>query len=205
MPSASMLDSKHILGALASFFCVVLFGSLALAWPGYRQVLSIDREIADLRGRTEMLDASTAEVERLEARLHEARRKVGEELKIIADSPDLADVMRRLSLPVDEDTVIDQTFTAGSPFAMVLPGATTAEPTVGDRPMAVPVTIELSGTFESLFAILAAAESMDRLIRIGTLRVTCDRSERNSSRQQPILTSSIGLEAVYAERRGARR
>ncbi len=194
-----MTDRKHIFGAVAALICVAILGTLTLAWPSYRQGMAIGQEIEELREKTQMLDASAAEVELLEMRLHEVQRQVNEDLKVIADSPDLADLVRRLSLTVDHETVIDQTFTAGSPYALSLPAIDDG----GSKPMAMPVTIELAGTFESLYAILTAAEDMDRLIRIGTLRITCERSVTNDGRPLPVLNASVGLEAVFTERAAA--
>ena len=53
---------------------------------------------------------------------------------------------------------------------------------------------------DSIFATLRLAETMDRLVRVTNVRVERDPQSRVQEEDwvdQPLLTASIGLEAVY--------
>jgi DNA-binding LacI/PurR family transcriptional regulator len=92
-----------------------------------------------------------------------------------------------LSLPIDARTVRDQTFTAGSPSA-----AAAGE----DFPeLAVPLTVDMEATFDSVFALIRIAEQMDRLVRVASVRMAADRTE--DLEETPVLTATIGLEVIY--------
>jgi hypothetical protein len=99
----------------------------------------------------------------------------------------MASVIRKLSLPVDKVTVHDQTFTAGT--------ATSAIPGHSEvTTMAMPLTVEMQATFDSVFAMVRAAESMSRLVRVSSVRVLC---KREKDEEPPVLTASVGLEAIF--------
>jgi hypothetical protein len=197
-----MYDKRHIMGLCATFLGLMLAGSAMLAWPAHRETRAVKQQLSDLMGRLDMVDMLALDVEDLATRLQAAERKVTNEIKVIPENPDLAELMRRLSLRVDGETVVDQTFTAGNPFP-VLPqdeksqGGSPVPPELDPAPTAMPLAIDVVGSFDSVFSILRHAESMNRLIRIGTLRIICDRSEKTAHRNEPMVTASIGLEVVY--------
>jgi len=93
--------------------------------------------------------------------------------------------MRRLSMPVDGVYVYDQTFTAGDPREAV-PG--------GDLSIMVqPLTVDMDARFDSIFALMGQAESMDRLMRISSVSIAIDRTNKENT----IATASIVLESVF--------
>lgn len=197
-----MIDTKHIILAALAFAFVTVAGWSLLAWPSYRQVLAVDREIADLRGRIDTLDARAAEVAQLAERMYAAQKIVKEDLRIIPAAPDLVELMRTLSMPVDKDRVIDQTFTAGNVIVTLAPGEVRGPEGEGGKekeitPLAMTLTIDMVGTFDAVVSLLEATESINRLVRIGNLRLACERNEQNDARQEPLLMAVVGLEAVY--------
>jgi len=167
---------------------------LALAMPAWQESRDLRRESRELRHRCEQLRHEADEERRLGDRLEGMRLAAAASQRIIPQEPEVAAVMRRLSLPVDGVTVLDQTFSAGSDGPAV-PGEEGSE-------RVKPLTVDLIGSFESAMAIVHAAEAMDRLVRVASVRleVTREQAERRERREEgaPELTASIGLEVVYA-------
>lgn len=182
-----MSDSKHLMIAVAGGLLVLLLGGALLVWPNYREARAIRQEVVELRGKISGLAGQTGKVEQLADELEAARRRVGEELKLVPETADVAGLMRKLSLPVDGRTVLDQTFTAGNPCDAV-PGESFSE-------RALPLTVDMEATFDSVFALICAAERMDRLVRISSVRVAAERP--GDGPDVPMLTASVGLEVVY--------
>jgi hypothetical protein len=100
----------------------------------------------------------------------------------------VASLMRELSLPVDGSTVRDQTVEAGSPNE-ALPGRAGAA-------KAVPVTVEMEARFDAIFAMLRAAELSERLVRVTSVHLACDREVDHTS-DEPLITASVGMDAIY--------
>lgn len=182
-----MSDSRHLMIAVAGGLLVLLLGGALLVWPNYREAHAIQQEVLELRGKIFGLAGQTGKVEQLADELEVVRRRVGEELKLVPEAADVAGLMRRLSLPVDGRTVLDQTFTAGNPCDAV-PGEDLNE-------RALPLTVDMEATFDSVFALICAAERMDRLVRISSVRVAAERP--GDGPDVPMLTASVGLEVVY--------
>jgi hypothetical protein len=64
--------------------------------------------------------------------------------------------------------------------------------------MALPVTVEMHAQFESVFALLTAAESMQRLVRIAGVHLSRgSEPEQLDQEGSPVLTATVTLEAIY--------
>lgn len=183
-----MNERKHILLTIAGAVLALLLVGGLFVMPGYREAAEMREQTRELNQRVATLELRQAEVKRLEEQLAEARRQIREELKVIPSSPEVAELMRQLSLQVDGVMVRDQTFTAGMPFE--------ALPNKQARAEALPLTVDMYARFDSIFAVMRAAETMDRLIRIGSVRLNCER-EKEPDRDEPLVTASIVLEAIY--------
>lgn len=185
-----MNDRRHIALTVGSFVAVLLLGGGLLVWPAHREARSLDAQARDLYSRMANLEDTTAEVGRLINELAQARRYASENLKVITEGPEVADLMRRLSLRVDGATVLDQTFTTGSPIEAI-PGE--------KGPQVMPITIDMQARFDSIFAVIRATEAMDRLVRISSIRLVCNRETKGgtSNRDESILTASVSIEAIY--------
>jgi hypothetical protein len=182
-----MSNRKHLFLAIASALAVLLLGGAALVWPAHRQRVTICHSIADLERKISGLSDQTDAVERLADELEVVRQRMGDDLKLIPETPDSAGLNRILSLPIDARTVRDQTFTAGSPTAAAV-GEDFPE-------LAVPLTVDMEATFDSVFALIRIAEQMDRLVRVASVRMAVDRTE--DVEETPLLTATIGLEVIY--------
>jgi len=182
-----MSDGRHLLLAVAGALLILGLGVVLLVWPSHRQTAALQDEIAALKGKSEGLAAQTEQVEHLADAYSRLKRRVAEDLKYIPQSPDIAGLMRKLSLPVDGRTVLDQTFTAGSASSAIT-GEESPE-------QAMPLTVDMKAAFDSVLALIRAAESIDRLVRVASIRMIAERGEQGVD--APLLTASVGLEVVY--------
>lgn len=186
-----MWNSRHILMTVVGPVAVLAAGVGFAVWPTYSRAQELRTEVRTLEAKVERLDQATSQVEQLAEDLGSVQQQINNDLKIIPDQADIASIIRNLSLPVDGDTVVDQTFTTGA-----------SNPAVADDDAATveltPLTVDLKANFDSVFALIRAAESMDRLIRVSRLRVECDRDKDvRDLNGNPLLTASVGLEAIY--------
>lgn len=183
-----MTDNRHVLFAVLGGVGAVLIGGALLVWPNMRAASAAEARIAELRKKIAFRDVHIERVEQLARELQVVRSQVDDDLRFVPESADVAQLMRVLSLPVDGRTVLDQTFTAGSSTSAVA-GSDFSE-------MALPLTVEMQSTFDSAFALIGAAEHMDRLIRVSSVHLVAERTE-GDRRQMPMLSASIGLEVIY--------
>lgn len=184
-----MFSGKHIMLSSAGLLAALALGFGFIVWPNYREASSIRRQIADLREKMEDLQGRTQALDRLGMEVSQARHRVDHDLKQIPDAADIAGLIRKLSQDVDHQTVLDQTFTAGTANDAVAGGESPM--------MAMPLTVDMEATFESVFALLRNAESMSRLIRVASVHVACKRDEKKPQEGAPVVRATVGLEAIY--------
>lgn len=177
-----MNDRSTIMVPLLTFVGLLL-GLGLLAYPSYRRAWTINHEIEQLAHRVEELGSDNLAIERLEQDLVEREAIVETSLKRIPAAPDVAGLIRHLSLPVDGRRVVDQTFTAGQVKAI--------ESLPSGQLRALPVTIDMIAEFDSVFATLQSIEKLDRLLR--TMSVRMSRDDKLDGR----LVATIGIEAVF--------
>jgi hypothetical protein len=172
--------------AVLAMIAVVSLGGLVLAWPGYREAAVLNRQADEIRAKGERSELQAQQIADLSKRLEAASHYVKTRLKPVPETADIAGLMRVLSLPVDETNVRDQMFDAGDPKDAV-PGS--------DLPARVtPLTVDLEARFDSVFAMLRAAESMDRLLRVASVKIVCDRPHDDD---EAFTKATVVLEAVY--------
>ncbi len=183
-----MSSSRHLLMAIGAFLFIVLTGGVLLVWPNARETSAINDRIVELEQKIHDLTGPKKRVERLAEQVGAARRRIETDFKEIPTSPDMAGLIRQLSLPVDGVRVRDQTFTAGN--------ASKAVPNQETSHAAMPLTVEMRGSFDATFDLLRAAEAMDRLVRITTVRVSTNR-EQQGDPDVPVLSATISLDAIF--------
>ena len=176
-----MVIGMSVIGAIAAA------ASVLFIIPNYREARTLHRQIADLQRRAGTLVTRSEVVDKLAHEVQLASEHAANDLKSIPDSPDVAGLIRKLSLPIDGVTVIEQTFTAGTPGEAIVGGEHSA--------MAMPLAADMYATFDSIMALINKAESMSRLVRVASVRLLCKRDEQKTD--VPLLSASIGLEAVY--------
>ncbi len=172
--------------AVVGLVAVATVGSLMLVWPVYRKAAIVDRRSSELLAKCKNYSDQADEIVRLRTDLDAAREYVQRELKAVPESPDVAGLMRVLSLPVDGVNIRDQTFTAGQPKrASADPDITT---------LAMPLTVDMEARFEAVFSLMQAVESMHHLLRIASVKMRCE----NPDQDIPFAKASVVLEAIYS-------
>lgn len=184
-----MSSRQQALLVIFGVLVILVGGGGLLVWPGYQEVRQTRARIADLHAKIEGLSGQAEEVARLAEELAAKQDRVRYELREIPTVPDIASLMRRLSFPIDGGQVLDQTFTAGSAND-ILPHDETSDA------KGMPLTVDMRATFDSIFALIQAAESMDRLVRITSVQLVCDR-EAKTKDEHPVIAATVGLEAIY--------
>ena len=106
-------SNRIMLGALG-LFALVVVGWLLIVRPAYREAGAVHERVAELRRKAEGAVGQAREIDRLTGEFEAASKRIESEFKGIPDSPNIAELMRALSLPVDGVTIQDQTFTAAT-------------------------------------------------------------------------------------------
>ena len=180
-----MSSSKHLGFAILTMISVVALGGLLLAWPSYREATDVNRQAEALRRKGDDYNQQVEVVAALTTQLEEATRRIKTGLKKIPESSDISGLMRVLSLPVDGVNIREQAFNAGAPKDAVVGSQLSAQ--------VCPLTVDMEARFDAVFALMRAAESMDRLLRITSVNVVCQRDDD----EQPFARATVVLEAVY--------
>ena len=191
-------DKRRFIIATAIMSLLVLLVSWFHVIPNHAAVTRINDRIDQLEERSSQITL-----------LHQRNDQFSEALdrsldteatfKAIPGSPGHAELMRRLSMNIRPDEVIDQTFTAGRPSPVKILEA--------DGIHTMPLTVEMVADFPSIFSLIRTVESQDRLVRISSLRIDRIPDERSDNPQSRLAEATIQLDAIYAsqpEQEGAR-
>ena len=154
--------------------------------PNYNIASQASSESDVLEARIEQLHRRKAEVEQMYLDFKAMEEQVQRECKHVPSAPDMAQIVKALSLEVDGRHVLDQGFTTGSISTL-----SQQEDTFEVQPLAV----TLHADFESIFSILQNAESMNRLVQVSSVRMS--RREADADETAPVLEAAIGLHALY--------
>lgn len=156
---------------------------LGFAWPNYREASAITQQIAHLERRIATSDEQHISLDALATRLSVAQSEYEGALREIPATPDMAGLMRTLTLEIDRETVHDQTVTFGRP---------SVDPTIEDGTINVlPLTVDMIAHFEPVFELVSRAEGMDRLVRVASILL-----ERSKDSEE-LLEATVRLEAIY--------
>lgn len=184
-----MLTNKKPIYVALGVMSLFGLGLGTLAWPNYSQLQEVNADIDKLTLQIETSAQHAQEIEKLQAQLADSLGIIETEFKRIPSAADIEELIRRLSLPVDQQTVLDQTFTARE----ALPALDGEEPS---KLLAKPLDIEIRAVFDSVFAVIQAVESLDQLTRITAIHMAA--GERASEAESPVLTASINVEAIFS-------
>ncbi len=183
-----MSTSRHLLIAVAGLVVIVLLGGAVLVWPNNREAGVLTEQIVRLQKKITALSIRNKQVAQLDREVKEAARRRDAQCKRIPTSPQIADLIGRLSQEVDGVTVRDQRFTAGEPY----------DATIGveSAVRAAPLTVDMVARFDSVFALIRAVETMDRLVRVALVRLHRPR-EALDTEDGPLVAATIRLEVVF--------
>ena len=179
-----MTATKELWMIFCTFVLTVLFSTFFI-WPNYQNAKISFTEANGLEERIEQLERRQAEVNRLRIAINSIEAQIQQDCKSVPNSPDMSTIMQALSLDIDGVQVIDQSFTAGF-----------APKSVNENHFALqPLAVSMKADFDSVYSIIENVESMNRLVRVSSIRMT--RREKEANVEQPFLEAAIGLHALY--------
>lgn len=181
-----MSPRRHFMTVAAVVVAILGLGGALLVWPNWRETGRVVRHTAALEQRIEELSDRREMLVELREQVRTVQHTLDEELHAIPVQPDHAQLIRRLSMPMDGFRVIDQTFTRGR-GADAVPG----RPGLGQ---VMPLTVDMTATFDAIFELIVRAEQSESLVRVSSVRLACEREE---DLELPIVQASIVLEAVF--------
>ncbi len=182
------MNRDHVLITVIGPALVLGVGVMGLVWPNYRAAAAASSEITRLEGMHDSMARLTTELEEIVDERSELRKKMASTMKVIPSSPDVPMLMRKLQFSVDDWTVRDQMLTAGAE-GDAIEGVPTSE-------KALPLTVQMDAYFDSIFALIRIAESMDRLVRVASLHVHTQEDDDNPL-DRGLLNATVVLEAIY--------
>ncbi len=171
-----MLFGTFVLSVLFVCFLIV---------PNYKNAEQASLESSKLESRIQQLELRQAEVEKMRLDYQESKEHVNSNCKLVPETPDMSRIVQALSLEVDGLKVLDQSFTAGN----------SSMKTPKDGFSVQPLAVTLHADFDSIFSVIQNVESMNRLVRVSSIRLT--RKESDSDSTAPALEAAIGLHAMY--------
>ena len=180
-----MTASRERWMLFGTFVLTVLFASFFIS-PNYQNAEQATINAVELEVRIQQLERRQVEVEQMRQDFGSMEALVQTTCKLVPDSPSMAEIVKALSLEVDGNSVLDQSFTAGS--------ATSKLQQQGGFAIQ-PLAVSLHANFDSIFSVIKNVESMNRLVRISSLRITA--KETGSFGEAPMLEAAIGLHAMY--------
>jgi hypothetical protein len=206
-----MRTGKQMTMGIGTVGVVAAAASLLFIIPNYREARAVRSQVSDLQARVSTLETRKRAVDELEHDVLAAREVAASKLKSIPETADVAGLIRRLSDRIDGVNVLEQTFTAGTPGPAII-----GEERDSGSVQALPVAADMQATFDAVIALIDNAERMNRLVRVGSVRLMCRRDEPSAGGQSsgkkgtanhssapagsdltPLLQASIGLEVIY--------
>ncbi len=179
-----MSASKEKWMLFSTFVLAVLFIAFFI-WPNYQEANRSSEEAKGLEESVLQLERRQAEVQELRNEIIQLESYVQNECKFVPSSPDMSTIIKTLSLDIDGHSVIDQSFTAG-----VAPKQQDE-----DNFLMQPLAVTMQSDFDSIYNIIHNVETMNRFIKISSLRIS--RSEKEASVTAPTLDAAIGIHAMY--------
>lgn len=172
---------------LVAVFAAVAGVSGFFTWPNYAEASRLTDASGTLDLKIGHLEDVEADLERRSRALVDLQAEQELACRQVPDRPDVADLMQHLSMGVDGDTVIDQTFT-------VRGRGVRAEDA---RFEILPLVVELETTFDNIFDVIRRVEQLKRLVRVTSITMSCGDVDFKQS--QPTLRASIGMDVVYEQ------
>ena len=96
-----------------TFILTVLFACFFVL-PNYKNAEQATKNAVELEVRIQQLERRQVEVEQMRQDFSSMEAKVKIDCKLVPDSPNTSEIVKALSLDVDGNHVLDQSFTAGS-------------------------------------------------------------------------------------------
>ena len=179
-----MNDRKYLIAAIV----VAVIGFSAVRFmvsPLHARADRINAAHASLLERISGWPGEEALLAPLRNEIQNRRSLIAREQRPVPGQPDLAGLIRRLSLEIDGKHVIDQTFVAGRRG----PAATGAP----EHWRSVPLTVELVSDFPTLFALVQKIEETSEPVRVTKITIERLKGEEFGSMARTVLV----LDAIH--------
>jgi len=180
--------------AFAGVLLVVLGVTVFFTWPNYARAHQLAEEASVLDAKIGHLVDAESDVEERRSELARLRAERDQICLGVPAHPDVANLMKHLSIGVNGDTVIDQTFTVrGTPASAG-----------NERFEVLPLVVEMDTTFEHAFDMIRRVEKLNRLVRVTSVQMEGPRQSFESG--SGTIQASVGLDVVYerSDSKGAR-
>ena len=172
---------------LIGTFTLAVLVLFCFAMPNYKTATFNAEEANRLEDRINKLERRQVEVQQMREAYETLVSQVQAEYKHVPVLPNTAQIVQALSLEVDGVHVVDQSFVAGS--------TTIKASKIEDSFFVQPLAITIESNFDSIFSVIQQAESMNRLIRISSIRIS--RPERDADHATVMLKAAVGLHAPF--------
>ena len=173
-------NTKLIAGAAA----VVVAGLAVGVWPNLKSMESLGSQKADLVSRVQRSDDGDAALKRLRATLDEEQQRAEAVLREIPLDGDVGGFIREMSAEVAR-------------LGLGRPEIKTGRPIEHDDAKALPMTVEITGTFLQMVSVVEWVESLERLVRVRKL--TVDPAVRSNGEDfSDAFTADVVLDVYYA-------
>ncbi|MBM44325.1 MAG: hypothetical protein CMJ36_04850 [Phycisphaerae bacterium] len=184
------LEQVAFCAVLLLVICVTAF----FTWPNYARAHQLAEESSVLDAKIGHLVDAESEVDQRRSGLARLRAERDQACLGVPTHPDVANLMKHLSIGVNGDTVIDQTFTVRG----------TPDTAGNDRFEVLPLVVEMDTTFEHAFDLIRRVEQLDRLVRVRSVQM--EGSRQSFEHGSGTIQASVGLDVVYerSETKGAR-
>ncbi len=161
-----------------------VFGLLVPSWTSGRvlrtEIGMLETELSKPKSDPEM-------IERLEKELGLLNALRDQRMTPIPEERDVAGLMRELSAMLDELGLSEREITTGSPQEQ-------------EEASVMPMTVMLSGPYQSVAEAVTRMESMPRLVRVQRLRMALDRLRNDAVNRSGVVRADIRLEVFFEPR-----
>ena len=179
-----MNDRKYLVATIV-VAVLGIAGVRFMVSPLHARADRINAEHESLLQRISGWPGEEAMLAPLRDEIQERRSLIAREQRPVPDQPDLAGLIRRLSLEIDGKHVIDQTFVAGRRG----PAATGAP----ENWRSVPLTVELVSDFPTLFGLVQRIEETSEPVRVTRITIERLKDEKFGSLARTVLV----LDAIH--------
>ena len=185
-----MNDHRSLIAVVGAMLAGVLVARF-LVHPLHARANDLNTEYSSLLERVEGWPGEDAVLSPLREELNHRLDIVAREQRPIPEEPDLAGLIRQLSITIDGFKVIDQTFVAGRKGS-----AATGAPKSW---RSVPLTMELVSDYQSLQSVLKTIESSSDPVRI--TRVSIERLDQVDE-SRPLIRATLVLDVIHRIKEG---
>jgi hypothetical protein len=185
-----MTDHRGLIAVVGAMLAGVLVARF-LVHPLHARANDLNTEYSSLLERVDGWPGEDAVLSPLRDELHHRLDIVAKEQRPIPEEPDLAGLIRQLSINIDGFNVIDQTFVAGRKGS-----AATGAP---ESWRSVPLTMELVSDYQSLQGVMKTIEANADPVRI--TRVSIERIEQ-ADESHPLIKATLVLDVIHRIQEG---